>query len=116
MYWASPYSGDLWVGRGTITDAATQQLLTQFVHDKGGRLFLTGQDIGWALTLNGSLDNSFFTNVLKAKFLQDGGGRTALTIVGSCTRVTDGDIANDWPNRDIASPLNPLWQEDPSTR
>jgi hypothetical protein len=111
VYWASPYSGDLWVGRGTITDAATQDLLTQFVHNKGGRLFITGQDVGWALTLNGSLNNSFFTNVLQAQFIQDSGADP--NDGWKLKSVTDGDIATDWPNRDIAAILNPDAQEDP---
>ena len=116
VYWASPYSGDLWVGRGTITDAATQDLLTQFVQQKGGRLFITGQDIGWALTLNGTLTNNFITNVLKAQFVLD----TAVS-TGSFNEdgwklksVTDMPVTNDWPNRDIASSLAPLVKEDPA--
>lgn len=110
VFWASPYAGDLWVGRGTITDAATQALLTDFVQNKSGRLFITGQDIGWALTLNGSLTNSFYTDVLKAKYVMDGG---VSEDSWKLTAVTEGDVADDWPNRDIASPLAPRIKEVP---
>jgi hypothetical protein len=61
--------------------------------------------------LNGSLDNDFYTKVLKAKFVMDGGvNEDSWKLTG----ITDGDIAQDWPNRDIASPLNPLIKEDPA--
>jgi hypothetical protein len=111
VYWASPYSGDLWVGPGTITDASTQALLTDFVQNRSGRLFITGQDIGWALTLNGSLDNAFYRDVLKAKYVSDAGvDENQIKLTG----VTDAPVTNDWPNRDIASPLSPLIKEDPS--
>lgn len=70
IVWAAPYAGDVWAGSGTITDINTQRDLTQFVA-QGGRLFITGQDVGWALTLNGTQANSFYTNILKAQYLND---------------------------------------------
>ncbi|MGQ9880541.1 MAG: carboxypeptidase regulatory-like domain-containing protein [Armatimonadota bacterium] len=70
VVWASPYAGSVWAGNGAITDLNTQRDLTQFVN-AGGRLFITGQDIGWALTLNGSQPNAFFANVLRAQYIND---------------------------------------------
>lgn len=70
IIWAAPYAGDVWAGNGTITDLNTQRDLTQFVA-AGGRLLLTGEDIGWALTLNGTQPSSFFTNILKAQYRDD---------------------------------------------
>ena len=72
VVWASPFSGDLFVGAGTITDIQTQNNLTNFV-TSGGRLFISGQDIAFALAGNNQ-QNAFFTNILKAQFVNDNGG------------------------------------------
>ncbi|NLC57708.1 MAG: hypothetical protein GX774_12785 [Armatimonadetes bacterium] len=53
VFWVSPYSGNLWVGDGTIVDADTQVKLVDFLN-KGGRLVVTGQDVAWALTRGGT--------------------------------------------------------------
>jgi len=40
--------------------------------NQGGRILVSGQDIGWALTLNGSIGTpAFYTNVLGATFVRD---------------------------------------------
>jgi Tol biopolymer transport system component len=70
VIWASPYSGDVWVGPGTIVDPSVQAALSQYL-SQGGRLFLTGQDIAWALTLDGTRPNAFLTNDLGVQFLSD---------------------------------------------
>lgn len=70
VIWASPLSGNLFVGPGTITDPETQANLSTFVNG-GGRLFVSGKDIGFALTFNGARQNPFFTNILKAQFIGD---------------------------------------------
>lgn len=70
IIWAAPYAGDVWAGSGTITDLNTQRDLTNFVA-QGGRLFIFGEDIGWALTLNGTQANAFYATVLKAQFIND---------------------------------------------
>ncbi len=70
IVWAAPYAGSVWAGNGTITDLNTQRDLAQFVN-AGGRLFIFGQDIGWALTLDGTQPNAFYTNVLKAQYVND---------------------------------------------
>jgi len=70
IIWAAPYAGDVWAGNGTITDLNTQRDLTNFVA-QGGRLYVTGQDIGWALTLNGTQPNAFYSNISKAQFIND---------------------------------------------
>ena len=69
VVWHSPYSGDLFVGPGTILDANTQNQLTAFVNN-GGRLFMTGQDIAFGLNLGGS-GNAFLNNVLKVSYISD---------------------------------------------
>ena len=70
IVWAAPYAGDVWTGSGSITDINTQRDLTQFIA-QGGRLFLFGEDIGWALTLNGTRSNAFYSTILKAQYLND---------------------------------------------
>ncbi len=70
IVWASPYSGNVWTGAGSITDINTQRDLSQFVA-QGGRLFITGQDIGWALTLDGTQPSAFLTGVLRAQYVND---------------------------------------------
>ena len=69
VVWSSPFAGDNFVGAGAITDVQTQNNLTSFVQS-GGRLFISGQDIGYALAGNGQA-NTFFNNILKAQFLSD---------------------------------------------
>jgi len=72
-FWFAPYTGNLLLGKesGTISDAQTQADLTSFVN-QGGRILVSGQDIGWALTLNGSIGTpAFYTNILGATFVRD---------------------------------------------
>jgi len=68
ILWLSPFAGDLLVGPGTITDPATQASLRAYV-GAGGRLFMTGQDVGSALTQGGTVSNAaggFLSDVLGA--------------------------------------------------
>ncbi len=74
VVWHCAYPGSLFVGTGTIEDAATQGKLSRFL-SAGGRLFLNGgQDLGWALTLNGAVDNPFLLNFVRARFSRSVGG------------------------------------------
>ena len=82
ILWHSPYSGDLFVGPGTILDPATQTELTNFV-SSGGRLFVCGQDIAWGLTLGGSQPNAFLTNVLHANYVSQDSQTDVITLVGA---------------------------------
>ncbi len=70
IVWLSPYSGDLFVGPGTLLDADVQSALTVFAAS-GGRLFVTGQDIAWALTKNGTQSSGFLRDTLRATFVSD---------------------------------------------
>ncbi len=73
VIWESPYSGDVFTGPGTITDPQVQQQLHNFLM-AGGRLFMNGQDVAWALSLNGAAQSSFLATDLRAQFLRDDGG------------------------------------------
>lgn len=70
VIWHAPYSGDLFVGSGTILDINTLQNLTNFVAS-GGRLFLDGEDIAWGLTVGGGTSGTgynFLTNVMHVAY------------------------------------------------
>jgi len=92
VIWLSPYTGSLLVDPGTLDDldltgvpnvnnrVRTQVALRSFVQN-GGRLCITGQDVGNALTQGGITANaagSFLPDVLNAKFASNGSGSTSL--------------------------------------
>lgn len=70
VIWASPYSGDLRVQRGTITDPESWERLMAFL-DQGGRLFMHGQDIAWAMTKDGQQSNTLLNNYFKVIFAEN---------------------------------------------
>jgi len=89
ILWLSPFAGDLLVGPGTITDPATQANLRAFV-TAGGRLFMTGQDVGSALTQGGTTSNAaggFLVDVLGASLTSPN--------KGTFNAQGGGDIANN---------------------
>ena len=83
IVWASPYAGDLFVSEGTITDPQTQASIQSFVADGGG-ILLSGQDVGWALTLDGSQQSAFLQNVFGIGYVKDDVGN----IYGQVNGVT----------------------------
>ena len=85
VIWSSPFSGNLFVGPGSVTDLKTQTLLGTYVSN-GGRLMISGQDIGFALAGNGQA-NDFFTNTLKATYASDNSGGQTLAAT-SANRLT----------------------------
>ncbi len=95
VIWAAPHTGDVWVADGSLVDAGTQADLGLFL-DRGGRLFVSGQDIAWALTLNGTVSNNFLSKYLRATFLSDVGAGTGgytgnYFMVGLATDLVAGD-------------------------
>jgi len=66
VIWAAPYAGEVFAGPGTIADATTQNNLTNFLN-AGGRLFVGGRDVAFALSSGGSSSNTFLNNELGAK-------------------------------------------------
>ncbi|MDE2125687.1 MAG: carboxypeptidase regulatory-like domain-containing protein [Armatimonadetes bacterium] len=70
VIWHSPYSGDLYVGPGTILDNSTLTNLLQFVNN-GGRLFLDGTDIGWAITNSQSQNGLALLGLAGTSYVQD---------------------------------------------
>lgn len=86
IIWHAPYTGDLFVGSGTLVDVNVQNQLRAFV-GRGGRLLVTGQDIAWALSLGGGTQNAFLNSVLKvayfADFIVDADENRITTVAGS---------------------------------
>lgn len=70
VVWTSPYLGDVYAQPGTLLDSATQSALQAFTA-AGGRLVVSGQDIGWALTKDGTQASAFMQNVLHANYVSD---------------------------------------------
>ncbi|MBC8102273.1 MAG: carboxypeptidase regulatory-like domain-containing protein [Cytophagales bacterium] len=82
VVWASPFTANVFTGAGSITDQQTQDNLRNYVN-QGGRLFLSGQDIAFALAGNGQA-NTFVVETLKAGFINDSaGGVTTIAAVGN---------------------------------
>ncbi len=106
VIWVSPYTGDLLTDPGALDDPgeasqtlangtttagrpATTTVLRNFVQG-GGRLFITGQDVGSALTLGATSNNGpggFLSDVMNATVASTGGGTSTLTSTGN--RITD---------------------------
>ncbi len=94
IVWAAPHTGNVWVPNdsGSIVDAAVQADLTNYLNS-GGKLIITGQDIAWALTLNGTTPNAFLSNTLRATFVTDvafGYGFTASSQAGDPVAAAAG--------------------------
>ena len=68
VIWGSPYTGLVFAGPGTLFDAQTQTTLSNYL-DSGGRLLLSGQDVLYSLSNNGTTqNNTFMQNELRATF------------------------------------------------
>ncbi len=79
VIWASSFTQIAYRGLGTIADLQTQQDLTNYVN-AGGQLFVSGQDVAFALAGNGQA-NTFLNQVLGVGFASDNaGGAFQLTV------------------------------------
>lgn len=87
VVWAAPKTGNVWVAPGSLVDATTQATLSTFL-DRGGRLMISGQDIAFALTLDGTSNNQFLTNYLHASYVTD-------DVPGDCGRPTISGTTGD---------------------
>ena len=86
ILWISPFTGDVLAGPGTLADPNTQNDLRAFVK-AGGRLCVSGQDVGSALTQNGTVANAaggFLSDVLNATLVSPNQG-THLPVGGTDT-------------------------------
>ena len=93
ILWVSPFTGDVLAGPGTLLDANTQADLSRFV-GAGGRLVVSGQDVGSALTQAGTANNTaggFLSTVLGATLASPNAG-THIAVPGPITTQADGRI------------------------
>ncbi|HEX8551619.1 MAG TPA: carboxypeptidase regulatory-like domain-containing protein [Abditibacteriaceae bacterium] len=70
VLWASPYTQLVNAGPGTLDDSEMQRRLSVYM-ERGGRLFVTGRDVIYALTTGGTQENSFVKNELHAKWANE---------------------------------------------
>ncbi len=94
ILWISPFTGDLLVGPGTLIDPLTQASLRSYVK-AGGRLCVSGQDVGSALTQGGTTNNAaggFLSDVLGATLKST---RSGTHIPVSGTSVVDNRISSN---------------------
>ena len=70
VIWAAPHTGDVWIADGTIQDASVQARLGNYLA-QGGKLFISGENLAWALTMAGRTNNDFLSNHLRAQYLMD---------------------------------------------
>jgi len=95
ILWISPFTGDVLAGPGTLADTATQASLRAFVA-AGGRLCVSGQDVGSTLTQNGQTNNKaggFLSDVLNATLASPNAG-THIPAIVTNPAVADHRITN----------------------
>ncbi len=93
IVWISPFTGDVLAGPGTLADPNTQANLRAFVA-AGGRLCVSGQDVGSSLTQNGTVNNGpggFLSDVLGATLVSPNQGTQ---IPSGGTSATNNRISN----------------------
>ena len=120
ILWISPFTGDVLAGPGTLADPNTQNDLRAFVK-AGGRLCVSGQDVGSALTQGGTVANTtggFLSDVLNATLVSSNQG-THLPVGGTDNvnnRISnipsyDGELQGAYqeiePNQFNTTPVSP---------
>ncbi len=101
VVWGAPYTGDVFAVPGTLYDGATQRDLTGFL-ETGGRLFVTGQDVAFALSNNGTVTNTFLSQELKTAYRAENFGDT---INGSNDQlIVNGNAVGEGPD---GQPIEP---------
>lgn len=110
----------------TATLTATDQTALMSFLDAGGHLFLSGQDIGYGLSVRGTAsDRAFYASYLHASLALDAAGIFSLTgddgafLRGLRFGITGGDGADDQLFPSAITPLSPavplLWYEGGAT-
>ena len=117
VVWLSPYTGDLLTDPGSLDTPSqtsingapnipsTVDVLKNFVQG-GGRLFLSGQDVGSALTVGGTVANGpgfFLSDVMNATLASSAGGVDTLS-------ATSGTVSVGVPANRIAG--DPTYDSD----
>jgi hypothetical protein len=107
VIWAAPYAGTAFVGPGSLTDAVIQSRLKIFLNN-GGRLFVSGRDVAFALSNNGGDGNSFLNTELGAKLAGEVNADTitAASIDTSASFVSYGNPTYDPKYYDLQIPYH----------
>ena len=95
IVWIAPFTGDVLAGAGTLADTATQTALRAYVA-AGGRLCISGEDVGSTLTQNGTVNNAaggFLFDVLNATLATSNGG-THIPVLNTAPTIADNRITN----------------------
>ena len=114
VIWAIPFSPP---------PSEEEKAACQFYLDSGGRLFISGQEIGLYLTRNGWQMDYFYENYLHAQFVADDSGIYTLTGIpedpigdGLTITIESGDGADNqyWPDEiEPISPAVPVFVYEP---
>lgn len=104
VIWASPYTGDVWAGKGHLLDAEVQTALQNFL-SAGGRMFISGQDIAWALTLKGGISSQFLAQFLRASFDSDTAEDTFASPYDAMRHILQGVTPSEGDPNPIATNL-----------
>ena len=107
------YDGVIWIlgdeGVQTETFSANEQTLVRDYLEKGGKLFVSGSEIGWDLSNQGTAnDKDFYANYLKAAFISDNAGAGSVVAVSGealagCNFTIGQTYAEDFPDEIAAS-------------
>ena len=102
------YDGVFWIlgdeGAATETFTSAEQTLLKSYLESGGRLFVSGSEIGWDLYSQGSTDDkNFYNNYLKATFVADNAGAGSVsavpgTALAGCDFAIGQTYAEDFPD------------------
>ena len=104
VIWASPFTANVFAGAGTILDQQTQDNLTTYV-SQGGRLFIAGEDIGFALAGNGQA-NTFFAQTLKAQLISDTANNASAVTAGATSVINTDAFGSDSARSHAYSQIN----------
>ncbi|BDI28313.1 hypothetical protein CCAX7_003640 [Capsulimonas corticalis] len=105
VLWFSPFTNDLFVGDGTLSDPNIQATLSSFVAG-GGRLLVSGQDV--VSQSSNSASSNFVSNTLNVALTNPAGGTPAMS-AGADNILGFG---NSWLSNSLSNSLN--WRTDGS--
>ncbi|MDR3710261.1 MAG: carboxypeptidase regulatory-like domain-containing protein [Capsulimonadaceae bacterium] len=100
VLWLSPFTGDQYVENGGLSDSSTQTSLLNFLAE-GGRLMVTGQDVGYALTGGSTTaSDTLYNTYLGASYTSDVSPNAATLDYQAKMSANAFDyLSNDaWPN------------------
>ena len=102
------YDGVFWIlgdqSSATGTLSSAEQTLLKSYLEGGGRLFISGSEVGWDLYNQGSADDkSFYNSYLKASFIADNAGASLVaavagTALAGCNFAIGQTYVEDYPD------------------